>query len=48
VDRDKVNDEALKAELGASGVVGKGMNVQVIFGAEADIFKSELKELKKG
>jgi PTS system D-glucosamine-specific IIC component len=46
-DREAVDDAGLKSKLGAAGIVGKGKNVQVIFGAEADIFKSELKALKK-
>jgi glucose-like phosphotransferase system IIB component len=46
-DRTKVDDAGLKSKMGAAGIVGKGMNVQVIFGAEADIFKSELKALQK-
>ena len=45
-DRSKVNDAALR-NMGAAGVVGSGLNVQVIFGAEADIFKTELKNLIK-
>ena len=45
-DRSKVNDAALR-NMGAAGVVGNGTNVQVIFGAEADIFKTELKSLIK-
>jgi glucose-like phosphotransferase system IIB component len=45
-DRSKVNDAALR-NMGAAGVVGNGTNVQVIFGAEADIFKTELKNLIK-
>jgi glucose-like phosphotransferase system IIB component len=47
-DRSAVNDDALRKDLGAAGVVGKGKNVQVIFGAEADIFKTEIKNVKKG
>jgi|GEM_PF-2384449 len=33
--------------MGAMGIVGKGKAIQVIFGAEADRFKVELKELQK-
>ncbi len=33
--------------MGAAGVAGKGLNVQVIFGGEADIFKTELLEVRK-
>jgi glucose-like phosphotransferase system IIB component len=47
VHRGSVNDAALQKELGAAGVVGKGNNVQVIFGAEADIFKTELRQIKE-
>ena len=47
VDRSKVNDEGLK-KMGAMGIVGKDVeSIQVIFGAEADIFKTELKKLRK-
>ena len=46
VDRKKVNDDELM-KMGASGIVGKDKNIQIIFGAEADIFKVELMELKK-
>lgn len=45
-DRSALNDDALKA-MGAAGIVGSGKSVQVIFGAEADIFKTELKDLQK-
>ncbi len=45
-DRSKVNDDALVA-MGAQGVVGKGKAIQIIFGAEADVFRGELKELRK-
>ncbi len=34
--------------MGAAGVGGKGLNVQVIFGGEADILKSHLKEVRSG
>jgi glucose-like phosphotransferase system IIB component len=44
-DRSKLNDDALKA-MGAMGIVGNGKAVQVIFGAEADRFKQELKALR--
>jgi len=45
-DRSLVQDKAL-TDMGAAGVVGKGTAIQVVFGAEADIFKTELKKLKK-
>jgi len=45
-DREKINDDGLM-KMGASGIVGKQKNIQIIFGAEADIFKVELMELKK-
>jgi len=32
--------------MGAAGIVGNGTSVQVIFGGEADIFKTEIKALK--
>lgn len=44
-DRSKLNEQTMK-DLGATGVVGKGTSVQVIFGGEADIFKTEIRELK--
>ncbi len=46
-DRDKILVDQLKG-MGAAGVAGKGTNVQVIFGGEADIFKTELLEVRKG
>lgn len=46
VDREKVIDKNLKA-MGAAGIVGNGNAIQIIFGGEADIFKSELIKLKK-
>ncbi len=45
-DRTKINDDAL-IKMGAQGVIGKGRAIQVIFGAEADQFRGELKRLKK-
>lgn len=45
--RDLINEPGLKA-MGAAGVGGKGLNVQVIFGGEADILKSHLKEVRSG
>ncbi len=45
--RDLINDEGLKS-MGAAGVAGKGANVQVIFGGEADVLKSNLKEVQSG
>lgn len=44
-DRSKLNDAALM-KMGAAGVVGSHKSVQIIFGGEADIFKSELRKLK--
>ncbi len=45
--RDAVNDQGL-VQMGAKGVVGKTSAIQVIFGAEADIFKTELLDIRKG
>lgn len=44
-DRSVINDDGLK-KMGAAGIVGKEKNLQIIFGWEADIFKSELKKIK--
>ncbi|RKX66933.1 MAG: hypothetical protein DRP42_02050 [Tenericutes bacterium] len=44
-DRSIVDDAELK-KMGAAGIVGNGTSVQVIFGGEADIFKTEIKALK--
>lgn len=44
--REKIDDEKLKSKLGAAGIIGKGKSIQIVFGAEADIFKSELIKLK--
>ncbi len=46
-DRELVHDDLLK-ELGAAGVSGKDKNLQVIFGGEADLLKSELRDMKSG
>ncbi len=45
--RELVNDQGL-ISMGAKGVVGKTAAIQVIFGAEADIFKTELLDIRKG
>lgn len=48
VDVSKIDEESLKKKLGAKGIMKlSGGSVQVIFGAEADIFKVELQMLKK-
>lgn len=44
-DRSIINEAAIKA-MGAAGVVGTGNSYQIIFGAEADIFKGEIKAIK--
>ncbi len=45
-DRSKVKDAELK-KMGAAGIVGSNKAIQVIFGAEADIFRSEIKEQQR-
>jgi glucose-like phosphotransferase system IIB component len=48
VDVSKIDEESIKKKLGAKGIMKlSGGSVQVIFGAEADIFKVELQMLKK-
>ncbi|BDV03671.1 MAG: PTS sugar transporter [Candidatus Hepatoplasma scabrum] len=48
-DPTKVDEENIKKKLGAKGIVkfSGGRSMQIIFGAEADIFKTELMMLKK-
>ncbi|BDV02499.1 MAG: PTS sugar transporter [Candidatus Hepatoplasma vulgare] len=47
VDLDIIDEEKIKNELKPSGIIKRGFNVHIVFGGEADIYRSELNDIKK-